>query len=75
MLNQPKILPSSDADWKDYYHRRCQIAEKREKALRAAINEALTLLSAHSMDAATILGAVMVLERAVRHPILRNEAV
>ena len=71
MLNQPKILPSSDADWKAYYERRCRIAEKREKALRDAIDAALSFLCEHTNEAG-MLGAVMILERAIRHPILRH---
>lgn len=73
MLNQPKILPSSDADWKAYYERRCRIAEKREKAMREAIDAALSFLSEHTNEAG-MLGAVMILERAIRHPILRDNA-
>lgn len=73
MLNQPKIQPSSDAEWKAYYERKGRIAEKREKAMRQAIDQALTLMSEPDWEG--MAQAVMVLELAIRHPILRRAPV
>lgn len=73
MLKQPTILPSSEADWKDYYYRAYKIADKREKAMRRAIEEALTLMSEPNWEGMT--GAVLTLERALRPPILRRAEV
>jgi len=73
MLNQPIIQPSSDADWKAYYERKSRISEKREKAMRLAIEQALTLMSEPNWEG--MQAAVMVLEMAARHPILRRAEV
>lgn len=73
MLNQPKILPSSDADWKAYYQRALKVCERRQNSLREAIDAALATLSEHPNEAG-MFGAVMILERAIRHPILRDRS-
>ena len=74
MLNQPKILPSTDAQWKEYYQRALKVSERREKAMHEAIDAALAFMSEHPNDAG-MLGAVLILERAIRHPILRRAPV
>jgi hypothetical protein len=47
MLNQPKITPSSDKEWRNYYENRARTLRKENAALlhqRDALAEALTKL-------------------------------
>jgi len=43
MLEQPKVKPSSDAGWKDYYHRKLCEEERQLKSIAAILPHFLRL--------------------------------
>ncbi len=43
MLDQPKITPSSDAEWKEYYHRKLTEVEKQLATVSACLPHCLRL--------------------------------
>lgn len=43
MLEQPKLKPSSDADWKEYYHRKLCEEERQLKSIAAMLPHFLRL--------------------------------
>ena len=73
MLKQPIIHPSSDAEWKAYYERRCRSLERENKRLRDGIDKALDLIERFPNDAG-MFGAVITLNMAKQNPILRSAA-
>jgi len=74
MLKQPKILPSSDLQWKEYYQRACKVADSRNRRLTLAIEEAVKLLGQQTGGhwADPTAEALWTLKEALRHPILRR---
>lgn len=42
-MDQPKLTPSSDADWKEYYHRKLCEEERQLKAIAAMLPHFLRL--------------------------------
>lgn len=73
MLNQPKILPSSDAEWKEYYERKSRATGRENVRLRRAIEESLERLTANQ-NAEGIVDAFLILKRALTPLILRDNA-